>query len=233
MTLSHRAQCENTRRGKARAGLQPLLLLSVVAVVLVQATLVAQQGASAGAAGSGEELFEQYQSIVERNIFSRFARSPRPEPRSEEVRAEAPPPAPRPGAGYVLTGVILGGLVPLALVEETAIGETRVFKVGAETPVGRLESVAPEGVTLVRGEDRRLIRVGYTLSGERSEKLAATFTTAPGVGGVSSPSAGASSTQAERPRERSPVASGTGSPASRRADIWRRMRERRQRELGE
>ena len=178
-----------------------------------------------------QELLTQYQPIVERNIFSRFARSPRPEPRPEVVPVEAPPS--RPGSGHILTGVVLGGGAPVALVEDAATGVTRVYRLGAETPIGRLETIEPEGVSFAQGEEHQLIRVGYTLSGERSAKLAASFTTASGGAGASSPSARPPSGQVERPPRGGPTPARPDVSASRREEIWRRMRERRQRELGE
>ncbi len=87
-----------------------------------------------------------------------------------ERPAEAPRPA-SPGAGHILTGVVTGGEEPLALVEETASGKTRVYRVGTDTPAGRLQTIDVEGVVLDVDGGPRLIRVGYTLSGERSQKL--------------------------------------------------------------
>ncbi len=201
------------------------------------------------AGGKTQGLLTQYQPIVERNIFSRFARSPRPEPRPEVVRVQAPPS--RPGSGHILTGVVLGGGSPVALVEEAATGVTRVYSLGAETPIGRLETIGPEGVSFAQGEEHQLIRVGYTLSGERSAKLASTMTLASGASlstssSESSPASGrvrgrggwpgargGGASPAGTPGAAAPAASsGETSPAAR-AEIVRRLRERRLGEMGQ
>ena len=123
---------------------------------------------AAPAAASTSSLYERYRTVVERNIFSATARSPRP-PVERQGPVEAPPP-PAPGSGYVLTGVVAGGELPVALVEDTASGQTQVYQVGAETPAGRIEAIKVEGVLLARGDSQQLIQVGYTLAGEHSAK---------------------------------------------------------------
>jgi len=127
--------------------------------------------AVASPAKTASSVYEQYRAVVERNIFSSSARSPRPP--AEERQQAAPPPA---GAEYVLTGVVAGGEPAVALVEQSG-GQTRVYQVGEDTPVGRVAGIEVEGVRLTQGESQKFIRVGYTLAGERSAKLDTVVTT--------------------------------------------------------
>lgn len=190
-------------------------------------------------AGAAESLYRRYRVIVERNVFSRFARSPRPEPPPvAQPKEPPPPPTPPPGAGYILTGVVLGGEVPVALVEETSTGRTRLYRLGAETPAGRLEAVRMEGVELAEGGRRRHIRVGYTLSGEPSGKLSRLTTLEP-VSQAGGERPGGSAAGSRRPPRLfgRPEAGSAGRPSAPRFRRWtreeiiRRLRERRLREL--
>jgi len=218
----------------------PGYLLAVGLVLALRVVLgAASEGASGlasaqGDAASADALYQRYRAVVERNIFSRFARSarPTPPPEAEREAPETPPPptAFDPGADYVLTGVVTGSEVHLALVEETSTGETRVYRVGTETPAGSLQAIEVDGVTLVTEDGPHLIRVGYTLSGERSEKLGPVVSS---LGG-GTPTAGQTSAS-EGPRlpsrgERSSASSRLS--AARREEIIRRMREGRRREFG-
>ncbi len=233
--------CAEARKGQTAR----LLVLFVLALALSCGPVglrlcSAAQGAQSETPGereSGEPtsagadaLYQRYRSVVERNIFSRFARSPRPAPPPEvgpERRPEAPRPA-SPGAGHILTGVVTGGEEPLALVEETASGKTRVYRVGTDTPAGRLQTIDVEGVVLDVEGGPRLIRVGYTLSGERSQKLSRITSTV--VGG---PPATQEAGAPEGPRRPGRGGRGAAAPritGSRREEIMRRLRERRLRE---
>lgn len=181
-------------KGTGRARLAPLgsgaWLVTVLACALfAESAPQAGKESAAAAAPSASSLYERYQAVVERNIFSQSARSPRPvEPRPEGERT---PPQPPPGAGYVLTGVVAGGQPALALVEESRSGKTQAYRVGAETPAGRVDAIQEDGVLLTQGESQRLIRVGYTLAGERSAKSDSVVTTLAFVP-VAAPSGGGS-----------------------------------------
>ena len=182
------------------------------------------------AVAAAEALYQRYRVIVERNVFSRFARTARAAP-SPAAESEEPPGALRPpaGAGYVLTGVVVGGEVPVALVEETANGRTRLYRLGAETPAGPLEAVRMEGVVLGEAGSRRYIRVGYTLSGEPSEKLSRLTTTLQWESEGRGEEAARPPVRAEgREGGRLP---GRGFRRWSREEILRRLRERRRREL--
>lgn|GEM_PF-2760497 len=186
------------------------------------------EGSNGPPSTSPEALYQRYRSVVERNIFSRFARSPRPEPVPERRREPEPPrPAPAPGSGHVLTGVVAGVGGPVALVEEASTRQTRLYRVGSETPAGRVEAVTAEGVVLQGRGGQVRIAVGYTLAGEKSSKLATTMTTG---GGSTAPSPGAASSTSAASTSTAEPAPGSDSRPSR-EEFVRRMRERRQREL--
>jgi hypothetical protein len=165
------------KEARRRAGTRVAAwVLGAWLVTLLWCTLFAesapQEGkeSAASTANTASSLYEQYRVVVERNVFSASARSPRPAP------AQAPP-APPAGAEYVLTGVVAGGEPAVALVEESGSGQTRVYRLGEETPAGRVAAIEGEGVRLSQGDSEKLIRVGYTLAGERSAKLDTVVTT--------------------------------------------------------
>ena len=230
-TGSRDGACSDIR---TRLHVRPSFLLAVGCVLAGFCPAVFGVASADEGEVSADALYEQYRAVVERNIFSQFARSPRPAPVPRAERTADQTPRARvpsdPAALHVLSGVVTGGDALVALIEGTATRETRAYGVGGETPGGRVLAIDVDGVTLVSGERRLRILVGYTLSGERSGKLTETVSS---LGGSTSrgsarrtPDRGRQTAAGERPSAAPRL------PDERRNEIIRRMREARQRQLG-
>jgi len=113
-------------------------------------------------AADGNEPFESYRILVDRNIFVRNRRPPmpdRPDRRPTEYRA---PTAPR----LVLTGTARSGDSIIAFFENSRTGDTRRVSVGKTLGEAVIQAITLDGAVIQDGETTRTIRIGSDLSGQ-------------------------------------------------------------------
>jgi hypothetical protein len=166
-------------------------------VMLVGLLVGMAPGSAAGQARdrSTPAGFEDYQVVVDQNMFLR-ERGRRPEPPPQEREPEERPPEPepqRPEQWYVLRGLVFEGEEPLAFFENTQQGVTRAYRAGDPLLNGRIESISLMGVEYVADEQRVQVGLGRDLDGERSTAVAGAGT------GSAAPSNGTATGGSELP----------------------------------
>jgi len=122
----------------------------------------ARETPQAGRPRDADGSYDDYRILVDRNIFVRDRRPPRPE-RSFEPRSfdDAPDPRPR----LVLTGTARSGEGFIAFFEDRTSGETRRAAVGKTVGGAVVQAITLDGTVLLDGETTRTIKIGCDLSG--------------------------------------------------------------------
>lgn len=108
----------------------------------------------------------EYRIIIERNIFSPNPPRKEPEPVIEEPE-DSEPPVPA-GPPLVLTGVLKLKGRWVAIVEGKDAGDRQVLSVTEQLAGWTLKEIHLGGIAIVRGKERREIKVGQLLSGRRA-----------------------------------------------------------------
>ena len=147
--------------------------------------------------------WERYEVLVERNIFSRDRG--RPDPRESERESYVPPPPP-PERFLLLTGIVKQGDEWLAFLEDARTGAVSKLRVGDGVLEGRVAAITMDSIDYEKDGRIAHVAMGDNLEGGRSSRSGST---------VSSPTTSA-------------PASSAGS-----SNILERLRQRRQRELGQ
>jgi len=151
--------------------------------------------------GGPQASWEQYQVLVERNIFSR-QRGRVSEPRLDTT----PPPAAPPERYVVLKGVLKRGDQHTAFLENVRTGIVTRARAGDAVLDGQVQSITLDGIEYVKNDSTAAVRIGQNLEGGQS-------TAVPSGGG--------------EPGTTSSGAAGTGEAA----DILERLRQRREEEM--
>jgi hypothetical protein len=145
--------CKGTLIGPPRcSSFRPAALLIAAVIGLASA---------ASAATDKADSWDTFRVLVERNMFLRDRRLPRP-PRS----GGAPPPADSPDRRLVLTGTALCGSEFVAFFEDIRTGKTLRARVGGAVGTGKLKAVALNGVEYETGGKATKIEIGWSLLGE-------------------------------------------------------------------
>jgi hypothetical protein len=138
-----------------------LLLASVTAVGLL--ALVLTGAAATGDTPDAHESYDAYRILVDRNIFLRYRRPPRPDRPFESRGNDEPEPEPRPR--LVLTGTARSGDGYIAFFEDERTGETRRAAAGKTLAGVRLKAITLDGVEIEDEGTTRTIQIGSDLSG--------------------------------------------------------------------
>jgi hypothetical protein len=210
--------------------MSPWNAISAASLLLTAVVAVPAAGSPAPAAEQ-EKSWDSYRLLVERNIFLRDRR--RRVPRAPLPRA-APRVAPDSDRDIVLTGIGRRDGEYVAFFENAILDVTVRLQVGQDVGKGKIKAITLDAVQYDRGGSVTRIEVGDALQGGRfiRETVAAapppaTQPAGPSTSPTSQPEIAASQ-PAPSPR---PPASGGGEKSSDVADILKRMRERRAREL--
>jgi len=136
-------------------------ILPTVALVFLM-TLWPQSGLSQNAAVSKKDVWENYQIILQRNIFSRL-RSPRVD-RSQRQRMDSPPP-PNPETYHILKGVVQENGVFIAFIENTQLGKILRLHEGDTVARGKVSNFNLDTIEY-HFEDRKItVSMGNDLEG--------------------------------------------------------------------
>jgi len=221
--------------------MSPRLGACILMVALATALLV--EPVPSLLAAEGKEAWDAYRILVDRNIFMRYRRAPRPDrPLDPQPAAPRPPAAPQ----FVLTGTARSGDGFIAFFEESRTGDTARVAVGQTVGEAVVTAITLDGVEVAKGETTRTIRIGDDLEGRAVERPhQATPSPPPAVptppaeeakaaepaGADDSPEAGPSPAEgkpADDPTEAEPPSQSGDADI---AEILERMRQRREEEL--
>ena len=165
-------------------------------------------------APASQPAWETYRVLVERNIFSRSRARRLP------FRAPlAPQATPRPEALVVLTGIVLQGDERVAFLEDTMTGATVKVRAGDQVAAGRLKNITLDYVEYEIGGRTEKIRIGRSLRRAPPASMPARAPYAAASRPTKAPAAAVSA----------PPTTGKSSAEA----ILERLRQRRQKELGE
>jgi len=116
---------------------------------------------AASAATDKADSWDRFRVLVERNMFLRNRRLPRP----PQV-GRAAPPADSPERQVVLTGTALCGTEFVAFFEDIRTGKTLRARAGGAVGAGKLKAVTLNGVEYETGGKATKIEIGWSLIGE-------------------------------------------------------------------
>jgi hypothetical protein len=188
-------------------------ILPTVALVFI-ITIWPQPGLSQDAAVPKKDAWENYQIILQRNIFSR-QRGPRAD-RSRRQRMDVSPP-PNPESYYVLKGIVQENGVFIAFVENTQRGQILKIREGDSVARGRVNTFSLDTIEY-HFEDRKVtVAMGYDLEGGRG---AVTLNQMYEL----------SQTYIPTPQE---AVKESSSPSADEAEILKQLMERRRQQLGQ
>jgi hypothetical protein len=182
-------------------------------------------------AADGEgDSWDEYRLLIDRNIFLRYRRRP-------TTRAPAPRPVTRgprdSDYDIVLTGVGRHDGEYVAFFEDTASEVTGRIRVGEAVGRGKVRAITLDAVDYERDGSVRRIEIGYALRGGRFVREAPTVAPPPATqpSEPASPTTGPATAPAEPAREPRATPRPSGAGDSDIADILKKMRERREKEL--
>ena len=191
----------------------PCILLAVVLGLII--SLWPKYGLSQDAATPKQDTWENYQIILQRNIFSR-QRGPRIDrsQRQRKQRMDTPPP-PNPESYFVLKGIVQENGVFIAFIEDTQRGQILRVREGDSVARGKVKTFNLDTIKY-HFEDRTVtVAMGYDLEGgegtitfDQMYELSQAY----------------SSTSQEGTKESS-------SPSADEAEILKQLMERRQQQL--
>ncbi len=188
-------------------------ILPAVALGFIM-TLWPQSGLSQEAAAPKQDKWENYQIIIQRNIFSR-QRGPRVD-LSRRQRMDAPPP-PNPETYYILKGIVQENGVFIAFLEDTQRGQIFRVREGDSVARGKVKTFNLDTIEY-EFEDRTVtVAMGKDLEGGKGTitlnqmyELSQTYTP----------------TSQEGTKE-------STSPSADEAEILKQLMERRKQQLGQ
>lgn len=177
-------------------------------------TLWSQSGLSQDAATAKQDAWENYQIILQRNIFSR-QRGPRVD-LSRRQRMDAPPP-PNPESYHLLKGIVQENGVFIAFIENTQRGQILRVREGDSVARGKVKTFNLDTIEY-QFEDRTIkVAMGYDLEGGKGTitlnqmyELSQAYTPTSQKGTEESPS-----------------------PSADEAEILKQLMERRRQQLGQ
>ena len=216
-----------------KVGRDPARWFSATSALLVAAVIGLASAASA--ATDKADSWDTFRVLVERNMFLRDRRPPRP-PRA----GHAASPADSPERQLVLTGTALCGTEFVAFFENTRTGKTLRARAGGAVGAGKLKAVTLNGVEYETGGKATKIEIGWSLLGEAAslpsrrisraaepDLLPAEPETTPEMGEQTKPASTDDAPDAKPKETASPGGAGNADIA----DILQRMRRRREEEL--
>jgi len=121
----------------------------------------ASEAQQAGRPRDADGSYDDYRILVDRNIFVRNRRPPRPEQSFAPRTVDDSDPAPR----LVLTGTARSGEGFIAFFEDRTSGETRRAAVGKTVGGAVVQAITLDGAVILDGETTRTIQIGCDLSG--------------------------------------------------------------------
>ena len=183
------------------------------------------------AAAQENRAWDNYRVLVDRNIFLRDRRPPRP---TRTIRSQPRMPEPSDtDRGIVLTGVARHDGEFIAFFEDTGTRATGRAAVGQAIGKGKVTAITLDGVEYERDGSVSRIEIGDALRGGRfvRETVAAKPGPATRPGEPPAPTTGPATASAEPAPATRPAPPETTDKTSDVADILKRMRQRREREL--
>jgi len=157
--------------------------------------------------------WDKYKVLAERNLFLR--NRTRPVKRSDPGK---PRPPANPELDIVLTGIIQSGTEFIALIEDNGSGVTTEVRAGGKVAAGLLKDITLDYVEYEVKGNLRKIKLGMNLAGGESSRTSAPSSN-DGTTGESTASSAESS-------------GSKGISKGKESEILKRLRERRQKELG-
>ncbi len=136
-------------------------LLPAVALGFIM-TLWPQSGLSQDVAAPKQDKWENYQIIIQRNIFSR-QRGPRVD-LSRGQRMDAPPP-PNPETYYILKGIVQENGVFIAFLEDTQRGQIFRVREGDSVARGKVKTFNLDTIEYEFGDRTVTVAMGKDLEG--------------------------------------------------------------------
>lgn len=188
------------------------ILQAIVLIFII--TILPQSGLGEGAEVRKKDAWEDYQIILQRNIFSR-QRGPRID-LSQSQRTDAPPP-PSPESYHILKGIVQENGVFIAFIENTQRGQIFKVREGDTIARGKVETFTLDTIEY-NFEDRKVkVAVGNDLEGGKGTvtlnqmyELSQSYTP----------------TTQQTPKESS-------TPSADEAEILKQLMERRRQQLGQ
>ena len=181
-------------------------LLALTAVPALALVLSAVHGA---AESPRDKAWEDYEALIDNNMFSRERGRPDPSVDAPVVRE-----APSPERYVLLRGIVKDGDGFIAFLEDMRSGELIQAREGDEVVRGRLVQVGLDGITYEFGESRTEVTIGSNL------EMAAAVSYFPSPAGPEAEQATAA------------PASSVAAPGGA-SDILERLRQQRMKELGQ
>ena len=160
-----------------------------------------------------KDAWENYQIILQRNIFSR-QRGPRIDP-SQRQRIDAPPP-PSPESYHILKGIVQENNIFIAFIENTQRGQIIKVREGDSVARGIVKAINLDTIEYHFEERKFTVSMGYDLEGGRGS---VTFNQMYELSQSYTPTS-------QRGTEE------TSSPSADEAEILKKLMERRQQQLG-
>lgn len=202
---------------------------------------------AASAATDKADSWDRFRVLVERNMFLRDRRLPRP----PQV-GRAAPPADSPERQVVLTGTALCGTEFVAFFEDIRTGKTLRARAGGAVGTGKLKAVTLNGVEYETGGKATKIEIGWSLIGEaaslpsrRTSSTSTSESASPTAESEAKPDTETGAADGQETPKQDAAASPDGTPDAKPketaspggagnadiADILERMRRRREEEL--
>jgi len=192
-----------------------LLTFALVFIITIRPLPVLSQDADTSAQKSAQkkDAWENYQIILQRNIFSR-QRGPRIDP-SRRQRIDAPPP-PSPESYHILKGIVQENSVFIAFIENTQRGQIFKVREGDSVARGIVKAINLDTIEYHFENRKFTVSMGYDLEGGRGS---VTFNQMYELSQSYTPTS-------EKATEE------TSSPSADEAEILKKLMERRQQQLG-
>ena len=189
------------------------LTFALVLIITIWPQAGISQDASMQKSVQKKDTWENYQIILQRNIFSR-QRGPRIDP-SRRQRIDAPPP-PSPESYHILKGIVQENNIFIAFIENTQRGQIIKVREGDSVARGIVKAINLDTIEY-HFEDRKFtVSMGYDLEGGRGS---VTFNQMYELSQSYTPTS-------EKTTEE------TSSPSADEAEILKKLMERRQQQLG-
>jgi hypothetical protein len=187
------------------------ILLTVVLVFII--SIWSQPGFSQGTSAQKQDAWENYQIILQRNIFSR-QRGPRID-RSQRRQMDAPPP-PTPESYHILKGIVQENGVFIAFIENTQRGQILKVREGDSVARGKVTNFNLDTIEYQYEDSKVTVSMGLDLEGGKGTTT---------LNQIYELSQSYTPTSQEKTEESS-------SPSADEAEILKQLMERRRQQLG-